>query len=1058
MYEIRTFGKLLCLLFFTALFSFIAVGSSAQTVGTNPLLKGKVIDDNSGEAIIGANVAQKGTSNGTITNQDGEFTLNVPSDGILIISCIGYIPQELTSVSGKADLIIRLKEDSQLLEEVVVVGYGVQKKRDLTGAVSSVKMSDAPIQTFSTVSHALAGKAAGLRVTQSTAQPGAGASFRIRGETSINAGNDPLIIIDGFPVSKSSSPGSGNIFLSGSQDNVLEMINPNDIESIEILKDASATAIYGSRAGHGVIIVTTKRGKAGALQVSYSGNVATQAIGANYKMMDAAEYMTVNNRYLLESWRKDYGQGVYADYVTPKTPFVTWENYVRSPRKLYSDSEIASAKTTNWIDEITRPGFQQSHNVSVTGGGEKSKYLASLNYFDQKGVIKGSNMKRLTANFNSDYEFSKYIKAGYSFNLSRNYYDNVPLGMHENEYAGIIASSLVFEPTIPIFNEEGNYSESIIYNQTPNPVSLLEITDNTTKDRVLGSGYLQVEPVKDLLLKATLGFDRRSAKRKTYLPTSTRQGRIKNGVAHQNQSDGTDYLLDLTANYNKTIGRHAFTALLGYEYQRFASEWFNAGSSNFPINGFLYNKLSAGSNDRSVDSYAGESSLASVFGRFNYSYAGKYLLTATIRRDGASNFNPDYRWGTFPSVSLAWRFSDESFMSAISSVLSNGKLRAGYGQTGNSNVGNRTQDFFGTGGKYVFGNTGTIGVRVTSLGNSRITWETTSEWNIGLDLGFLNNRVNFTAEYYDRVVSDLLVTDKRLPSYYEITSIAGNIGATQGQGLELTLNTVNVKQKDLVWTSDLTFYTYKDRWKERDPNWIPSVYQSANDPIRALFSYRSDGLLKPGEAAPAWQRGLLPGQVKVKNLDLYYKEGEALTENLLDSHDIVMIGTKDPKFSLGFNNTLRYKEFDLNLYLYGEAGRWRDVSYYDDMIPAHAGEFNGGLKNQSKNSLNSWTMDNQSATVPNILQSASASGDYYMKQVWFIRCRNITLGYQLPLPKYIAKTARIYASVNNPFVFTNWNGLDPETDYNAPDSGYENAGSYSYPNVRTFSIGIDINF
>ena len=348
MYKIRTFGRLLCLLFFTALFSFIAVGSSAQTVGTNPLLKGKVIDDNSGEAIIGANVAQKGTSNGTITNQDGEFTLNVPSDGILIISCIGYIPQELTSVSGKADLIIRLKEDSQLLEEVVVVGYGVQKKRDLTGAVSSVKMSDAPIQTFSTVSHALAGKAAGLRVTQSTAQPGAGASFRIRGETSINAGNDPLIIIDGFPVSKSSSPGSGNIFLSGSQDNVLEMINPNDIESIEILKDASATAIYGSRAGHGVIIVTTKRGKAGALQVSYSGNVATQAIGANYKMMDAAEYMTVNNRYLLESWRKDYGQGVYADYVTPKTPFVAWENYVKNPRKLYSEGEIASAKTTNW--------------------------------------------------------------------------------------------------------------------------------------------------------------------------------------------------------------------------------------------------------------------------------------------------------------------------------------------------------------------------------------------------------------------------------------------------------------------------------------------------------------------------------------------------------------------------------------------------------------------------------------------------------------------------------------------------------------------------------------
>ncbi|MDR2564098.1 MAG: TonB-dependent receptor [Prevotellaceae bacterium] len=1006
----------------------------------------------------GVTISVKGTNVGALSSADGTYSITVPDDkAVLVFSLMGFATQEIV-VGSQTVINVTMLEEAEGLDEVVVVGYGVQRKRDLTGAVSSVKMSDAPVQTFSTVSHALAGKAAGLRVTQATAQPGAGATFRIRGQTSINAGNDPLIIIDGFPVSKSSEPESGNAYQAGSQDNVLEMINPNDIESIEILKDASATAIYGSRAGHGVIIVTTKRGKAGVPQISYSGNVAVQAIGANYKMMDAAEYMTVNNRYLLEKWRRDYGQGVYAGYVTAKTPFVAWEDFVTNPSKLYSDAEIASAKTTNWMEEITRPGFQQSHNVSITGGGEKSKYLASINYFDQKGVIKNSNMKRLTANFNGDYDFSQYVKVGYSLNLSRNYYDNVPLGMHENEYSGIIASSLRFEPTIPIRDANGNFSESVVYNQTPNPVSLLEITDNTTKDRVLGSGYLQVEPVKNLFLKATLGFDRRSAKRKTYLPTTTRMGRIKDGVAAQNQSDGMDYLLSMTANYNKTIDKHSFTALLGYEYQRFANEWFSAGSSNFAIDGFLYNKLGAGSNDKEVDSYAGERSLASVFGRINYSYAGKYLITATIRRDGASNFNPDYRWGNFPSVSLAWRFSDEEFMGGIKHILSNGKLRAGYGQTGNSNVGNRTQDLYGPGGKYVFGNTGTIGVRVTSLGNSRITWETTSEWNIGLDLGFLNNRINLTAEYYDRVVSDLLVTNKRLPSYYEITSIAGNIGATQGQGFELTLNTVNIKQDNLVWTSDLTFYTYRDRWKERDPNWIPSVYQSVDDPIRALFSYRSDGLLKPSDPAPAWQKGLLPGQVKVQNLDLYYKDGETVTEDILDSHDMVMIGTGDPKFSLGFNNTLRYKNFDLNIYLYSEFGRWREASYYDNMISAHAGEFNGGLKNQSKNSLNSWTMDNQSATVPNILQSATTSGDYYMKQIWFLRCRNITLGYRLPLPGNIAKSARIYASVNNPFVITNWNGLDPETDYNAPDSGYENAGSYSYPNVRTFSIGLDINF
>ncbi|MDR2498075.1 MAG: TonB-dependent receptor, partial [Tannerellaceae bacterium] len=1041
---------------FSLLMLLIAFGISAQEV---TVVKGTVTDEATGETIIGASVVQKGTSNGVITDMNGAFTLNVPRDAVLSVSYIGYATQDV-AVMGQTSLTIRMREDSQALDEVVVVGYGVQKKRDLTGAVSTVKMNDSPVQTMSTISHALAGKAAGLRVTQSTAQPGAGATFRIRGATSINASNDPLIIVDGFPVSRSADPGSGNAYQSGTQDNVLEMLNPNDIESIEVLKDASATAIYGSRAGHGVIIITTKRGKVGTPQITYSGNVATQAIGEKYKIMDASEYMRVNNMWLLESWRRDYGQGVYADYVTAKTPFVPWEDYVKNPRRLYSDSEIANANAngTYWMDEITRTGVQQSHNVSVTGGTDKSKYLASLNYFDQKGVIKNSEAKRITASLNSDYEFSKYLKAGLSFNMSRNYYDNVPLGMHENEYAGIIASAIVFEPTLPIRNPDGTFTESVIYNQTPNPVSLLDITDNTTKDRVIGQGYIQIEPVKDLLLKGTLGFDRRSAKRKTYLPTSTRMGRIRNGVANQNQTDGMDYLMSLTANYSKTFGQHSFTALAGYEFQTFSDEWFSAGSNNFPIDAFLYNKLGAGTNDKAVDSYAGSNSLASVFGRINYSFAGKYLLTATIRRDGASNFNPSYRWGHFPSVSVAWRFSDEAFMTGINYLISNGKLRAGYGETGNSSVGNRTQDFFGMGEKYVFGNTGTIGMRIISLGNPRITWETTSEWNFGIDLGFLDNRINLTAEYYDRVVSDLLVTNKRLPSYYEITSIAGNIGATQGQGLELTLNTVNVKQKDLVWTSDITYYTYKDRWKERDPNWIPNIYQSIDDPIRAIFSQQSDGLLKPGEPAPAWQKGLLPGQIKVKNLDLYYKEGDIVTENVIDAHDIVMIGTQDPDFSFGFNNTVRYKAFDLNIYLYGETGRWRTASYYHNMITALAGEFNGGLKNRSKNSLNSWSMDNQTATVPNFLQSASYAGDYYISQVWYVRCRNITLGYQIPVPKQIAKAARIYASVSNPFIFTNWTGLDPETDYNTWDSGYENAGNYSYPNVRTFSVGIDISF
>ena len=1002
-----------------------------------------IITDETGEPIIGATIKVKGEPTGTVTDIDGKYSIDANPQSTLIISYIGYLPIEVP-VANQAMVNLQLKEDSEILDEVVVVGYGTMKKRDLTGAVSSIKMSDAPLGTFSSASHALAGKAAGLRVSQATAQPGAGATFRIRGETSINASNQPLIIVDGFPVSSSSSPSSGNRYDAGSQDNVMEMLNPNDIESIEVLKDASATAIYGSRAGHGVIIITTKRGKAGTPNVTYSGNAAVQTMSAKYKILDAPGYMRLSNMYELEKWRRDTGTGIYADYVTPSS------TAAYTPK--YTDEEIANAKTTDWMDEITRTGFQQSHNISISGGTEKSKYLASLNYFDQKGVIKNSNMQRITANLNSDYELSKHVKAGLSFNISRNSYDNVPLGTGENEYSGIIAAATFFEPNIPVYDENGNYSESNVYKQRPNPVSMLEIEDKTTKDRVLGTGFLSVEPIKGLIFKANVGFDRKSAKRKNYLPTTTLFGQTQNGSAYQSQTDGMDYLFNLTANYMKTIDKHSFTALVGYEWQQFTNEWFSAGNTNFSLDSFLYNNLGAGSGEKSVASNYTKNSLSSVFARLNYSYADKYLVTATLRADGSSNFNPGERWGYFPSVSLGWRFSEEEFMQNINHILSNGKLRGGYGQTGNTSVGNRTQSYYKADNKYVFGSTGVNGMIVTSLGNAGITWETTSEWNIGLDLGFLNNRINFTAEYYDRVISDLLVTSKRLPSYNELTSIAANSGSTQSRGVEFTLNTVNIKNKDLVWTSDLTFYKFKDRWKERDPNWIPEVYQSKNDPIRAIFAYKSDGLLQVGEEVPAWQQELLPGQIKLKNLS---DEGQI---NTLDPNDIVLIGTTDPDFSFGFNNTVRYKNFDFNMYLYGEIGRWRDASYYDDWLPYRYFAPSGGLYNMSQRALDSWTMDNQTSSTPSILTSRDSSGDYFYKKVSFLRCRNITVGYTIPGLKNVAKNIRVNVSINNPFVISNWNGLDPETDYNPSDSNTENAGSYSYPNVRTFSFGVDISF
>lgn len=991
-----------------------------------------IVTDQTGEPIIGANILVKGAKTGVITDIEGKFSISVQENSTLVISYLGYITQNIT-VKAQNHLKIILKEDTQNLDEVVVVGYGVQKKRDLTGAISSVKMTDTPVGTFSTAAHALAGKAAGLQVTQSSAQVGGGAKFRIRGETSINAGNDPLFIIDGFPVSSSSTLDSEkNFYKTGTVDNVLSSINPNDIESIEVLKDASATAIYGSRAGHGVIIITTKRGKVGKAKVTYSGNFSVQDIKNNYKMLDGREYRIQRNMYVYEKWLKETGQGIYKDYITsPSTGTYT-------PR--YTEEEIAAAQTTDWLGEVTRTGTQQSHNVSLTGGSEKMQYAASLNYFTQKGVVKNNAMDRFTMKVNLDQQLSKYIKAGLSIHLSRNQYTNSSLGDNDFENAGIISSALRFDPSVPVRDENGDYSIFPDMAQYPNPVSLLEVTDKTTSDRALVNGYLQVEPIKGLTLKANLGVDRKYDKNKSYVPNTTVAGAAKGGIANILQRDNIDYLMELTANYTKNFGNHSLTALVGYSYQQFNQESVYAGNEDFSTDGFLYNNLQAGAGSKPyVNSAARKSALGSYFVRANYSYLGKYLLTVTLRADGESNFHPDYRWGYFPSISAGWRFSDEKFMKPLSNVLSNGKLRLSYGQTGNSNIGNYMTDSYGVVSGWVFGNDGYMGTAVTKKGNKKLTWETTSEFNIGLDLGFFDNRISLSAEYYNRIISDLLVNNKTLPIYNEISTIAANIGKTQGRGVELTLSTVNLMNKDWTWNTDFTFYTYKDNWYERDPNWKPAVYESEKDPIRSYYSYIADGLLQVGEKAPAWQPALLPGQIKLKNL----ADTEA-SPNALDQYDKVYIGSQDPKCTLGLNNTLRYKNFDFNIYLYGEIGRLRGASYYDAWVVG----LGNNLTNVSKQSLNSYTNSYQDTAVPNLIESAYDSGNYYYKKISYLRCRNITLGYTIPISKFIANSIRISANVNNPFVFTNWSGVDPETD----------TGNFSYPNVTSFNFGVDISF
>lgn len=1014
------------------------------------------VTDSAGEPIIGATIRQQDNGrNVAVTDMDGNFTMEADRGSNILVSYIGFNTQ---NVKAGENMNIQLSENANNLNEVVVVGYGTMKKRDLTGAVTSVKMDDEPVGTVSTISHALAGKAAGLQVNINSAQPGSSATFRIRGAASVNGGNDPLVIIDGFPVNSFSDISNGR-YSSGSTDNILGSINPNDIESIEVLKDASATAIYGSRAGHGVIIVTTKQGKKGKPKVNYSATVSTQSMAKKYEVLDAKDFMTVTNQYEYEKWMKDNGIGIYGG----KTEAQASSTY--TPK--YSQEEINNpANDTDWLDAVTRNGMQTEHNISITGGNDYTSYLISGNYFKQKGVIKTNNMERFTGRVNLSQKINEQIKMGVNLNLSRSKLRNVPLGSGQNEYASILVAASQFNPLLPIKDDNGNYTLNSEAAFLPNPVSLLEITDRTTKERVLGTAFVEYRPIKDLLLRANLGIDRNMQNRESYLPKTTLYGQKKNGQADISRYDKTDYLFELTANYTKTFGKHSLNALVGYSFQRFTDKWLTAGNSDFITDGFLYNNLAAGAYASPwVGSSATKHEMASFYGRVNYTYDDRYLLTATLRADGASNFAKNHRWGYFPSIALGWRFSEEKFMKNLT-WLSNGKLRLSYGQTGNSNVGNRSISYFATGASAEFGGTKHTGIYLAQLGNPNLKWETTTEWNLGLDLGFINNRINVTAELFHRVVSDLL-NWQTLMSYYEVTTMMANVGKTQSNGFELTINTENIRSKDFDWTTTFTFSLYRDKWKERSSQWKPSAYDEYNSPIRYYYGYLSDGLIQPGEDVP-YQKGAIPGQVKLKDINGYvynddgtYKVDEhgiplktGQPDGKLDDADKVIYGSSDPGYLAGLNNTFRYKNFDLNIYFYGEFDLYTQGSYKDLWLTGTSG-YTGVVNlfrgyNMPETAKDVWRHDNTSSTRPGFFQDQSSYGvgDYFLKKSWFIRCRNITLGYTIPIrSKYISKF-RVYLDANNLFCLTPYKGLDLETDNS----------SWSYPNVRSFTFGLDITF
>ena len=1020
------------------------------------------ITDSKGAALPGVTVVVKGTSIGIITDINGSFKIEIPTGSkALTLSFIGMKSQEV-SIADKSAINVSMEEEIVGLNEVVAVGYGVQKKRDLTGAISSIKANDIIISSNSDIGHTLKGKAAGLMIRENSAQPGGGLDILVRGAGSINASNAPLIVVDGFPISDLQQPSSSGRYVAGTQ-SILNSFNPNDIESVEVLKDASATAIYGSRAAHGVILITTKRGKEGKAVVQYSTSSAFQKYNNSFDVLPLNEWMQVRNEAAWEQW-------VFDNNVTPygnRTLAEAKENPVNGNfYKLYTQNAINNVgRGTDWLSLVTRDGSITQHNISVNGGNKTTKYLLSGNYYNQDGVIKNAGFQRYSMRANIDQEINKYLKLGVTFAFSRINNKNSSLGGDQYENSGIIRAAIQQGPHIRAIDEDGNYPLNPQLSLQPNPYSLLTITDIGRVERTLINSYLDINPIKDLVIKLKAGVDRGVTNRWTYLPKTTLHGALENGKASIGMIDKNDYLMEATVNYFKNIGHnHQLTLLAGVSEEKFIDRDNYEGNTGFISDAFLWNNLNAGTGTKTMSSSGQDNLIASYFGRLNYIFKDRYLLTLTLRTDGASVFAANKKWATFPSIAVGWNIADESFFSGAKDVVSQLKFRFSYGQTGNASIGSNAFAAYSAYPAYLTADeVKNIGVSLSRLENPDLKWETTTEANLGIDFSLFNDRISGSFELYNRIISDLLAM-KPINSYHEINSVMANVGETQGKGFEFSLVTHNVTLKDFQWKTMWTFSNFRDNWRKRADDWKPAVYESKTDPIRAVYSRISDGIMQIGEVLPT-QPELKPGSIKIKDIDGYTRDesgnpkvdalGRFLRtgapDGIIDDADTKLIGRSDPKLIVGLTNMFTYKNFTFNFDFNGMFGqRMADPNYTTYGVSA-AGIYTNGY-NALRTVKDRWTPDHPSTTHPGSFYGWSpyGVGDFFLQKAWYVRLQNITIGYQLP-KKWFGKVineARVHVDAQNLFILTPYTGVDPETDsYTA-----------AYPNVKTFTLGINIVF
>ena len=1009
------------------------------------------VKDEKGEVIIGATIVEKGTKNATVTDLDGKYTLTVSDRAILTISYIGYKSQDIVARNNET---IVLSEEANGLDEVVVIGYGTTRRKDITGAVSSVNADKLNSVNSTSVSQMLQGRVSGMSAVQSSAQPGAGVAINIRGAASPSGSNAPLYVIDGVPIqTNSTSEPSVNIkaagydYMQGVDRDPLNTINPNDIESIEVLKDASAAAIYGASAANGVILITTKSGKSGKPKVEWRSVLTTQQMKKYPERLGARDFREQANFWTKEYYLYNNKMGVYGDNPVDMSGYTP-----------VFDNVNGYAADTDWLDEVSRAGYVIDQNLSVNGGTDKTKYFFSYNYYDNQGILKQSGFRRHTLRLNLDQEFSKIFKAGIKFSYSNIGANSTSVGTGGNG-DNMIMRVIDFAPDIAVKDENGNYNRSYDKLLT-NPVSYTEIEDKTTTERVFVAPSFDLKLIDGLTWRTVGGYDTQTSIRKFFIPRKADNNNAMEGMASLGSSKIINASVESYLNYDKTFGSdHHLSAVLGAGYYKTSSENFNLVAADFFTDAFGYNNVGIASdkNRENVGSYKAERTKLSQFFRANYSYKDRYIITLTARRDGSSYFAENKKWGFFPSASVAWRISEENFMKGATAI-SNLKLRLGYGATGNENVlGVNSQSLYRSGYNFLIGNTMHTGLMLTQIENPELKWETDYTLNIGIDYGFLNQRFNGSIEFFHRGVKDLL-DYQTLPSNNAVGRVAANIGETKSQGFEFSLNSDNLTSKELKWETSLNISYFVASWVERNPEVALPEYVGEKDEIDAIYGWETAGIITSKEEIPSYMPNAFVGNIKYVDQN---------GDGVLDSKDVVKLGNSTPRWMIGLGNTFTWKGFDLNFYFYSALGFKKYLGTHNSgtgrtygQIPVAANVGNNG--NAPSNTwatvkTDVWNSQNGQGWMPGIAtnpyDSANPSGnsDFFLQNANYIKLKNITLGYTLPKSVFAKSNfihgARFFVDAQNVLTITKFDGFDPELYTGNP-----------YPQALSLSFGFNLNF